>query len=243
MILKDRIVLVTGASQGLGKELSLQLARLGATVVLVARSEKLLKKVKEQISKDSGKAEYFICDVSNFIQVKDTLKKVIDKFGKVDVLINNAGVWISNKIASSDFSRIDQAFQINTLGPVYFSEALLPLFEKQKSGHIVFINSIAGLLYSENKNWSVYAATKWAITGYAKSLASRYNNNSDIKITSIHPGPMTTNIDKNAGDNFGDDHSAEMNTAEVAHYIVEAIAAPRKIQIDTLELKMTNWNT
>jgi len=242
MELKNKNIIVTGASQGLGKEISCQVARLGATVILVARQEKLLQAVKEQIGNEGGKAEYFVCDVSDATQVKDTVNKVIEKFGRVDVLVNNAGVWISNKIAAKDLSRIKQAFEVNSLGPIYFSESLIPHFEKQQSGHFVFINSIAGLPYPENKNWSVYAATKWAITGYTKSLVSRYNNNSDIKVTSIHPGPITTNIDKNAGDNFGDDHSAEMNTAEVAHYVVEAITAPRKIQVDTIELKMTNWN-
>lgn len=242
MELKDKIIIVTGASQGLGREISCQIARLGATVALVARQENLLQKVKEQIVNDGGKAECFTCDVSDATQVKETVNKIVEKFGKVDVLVNNAGVWISNKIATNDFSRIRQAFEINSLGPIYFAESLIPQFEKQQSGHFVFINSIAGLPYPENKNWSVYAATKWAITGYTKSLASRYNNNSDIKVTSIHPGPITTNIDKNAGDDFGDDHSAEMNPAEVAHYIIEAITAPRKIQVDTIELKMTNWN-
>lgn len=242
MDLKDKVVLVTGASQGLGKEISIQAARLGASVSLVARSEKLLQDVKEQIIRESGNAEYYLCDISDSIQVKNTIDKIIEKFGKIDVLVNNAGVWISNDIASSDLLRVKQAFEINSLGPIYFTETLAPIFEKQKSGHILFINSIAGLQYPDNKNWSVYAATKWALTGYAKSLASRYNNKSDIKITSIHPGPITTNIDKNAGDDFGDDHSSEMSPTEVAHYVVEAIIAPHKIQIDTIELKMTNWN-
>lgn len=242
MILKDKTILVTGASQGLGKEISIQLSMLGATVALIARQEMLLQEVKEQIVNEGGKAEYFVCDVSDATQVKDIVRKVVEKFGKVDVLVNNAGVWISNNIAANDLLRIKQAFEINSLGPIYFSESLMPQFEKQQSGHFVFINSIAGLAYPENKNWSVYTATKWALTGYAKSLASRYNNSSDIKVTSIHPGPITTNIDKNAGDDFGVDHSAEMNTAEVAHYIIEAITAPRKIQVDTIELKMTSWN-
>lgn len=242
MILKDKIVLVTGASQGLGEELAIQLSRFGATLALVARQEKLLQAVKETITNQGGEAEYFVCDVSDASQVKVTVNKVIEKFGKVDVLVNNAGVWISNIMAANDLLRIEKAFEINSLGPIYFSESLIPHFEQKQSGHFVFINSVAGLAYPENKNWSVYAATKWAVTGYAKSLSSRYNNHSDIKITSIHPGPITTNIDKNAGDNFGDDHSSEMNTTEVAHYIVEAITAPRKIQVDTIELKMTNWN-
>lgn len=242
MELKNKTVIITGTSQGLGKELSSQIAKLGATVALISRSEKLLQALKEQITNEGGKAEYFLCDVSDAAQVKETVNKIIEEFGKVDVLINNAGVWISNKIAANDLSRIKEAFEINSLGPIYFSESLIPQFEKQQSGQFVFINSVAGLPYPENKNWSVYAATKWAITGYTKSLASRYNNTSDIKVTSIHPGPITTNIDKNAGDNFGDDHSSEMNTAEVAHYVIETITAPRKIQIDTIELKMTNWN-
>lgn len=237
----NKVVVVTGASQGLGKELSLQLAKLGAKIALVARTEKLLAEVKSQIELDGGVAQYFVCDVTNFNQVNSTVTKIIETFGTIDVLINNAGVWISNEIGQNDPSRIDSAFQINSIAPIHFSQSVLSLFEKQQSGHFVFINSVAGLAYPENKDWLFYSATKWALTGYTKALSSRLSG-TPIKVSSFHPGPFTTNIDKNAGDNFGDDHSSEMTVSQVAKAVVDMVNAPGKLQIDTIELKNTNWN-
>lgn len=239
--MNDKVVLITGASQGLGRELSIQLALLGARIALVSRQENLLSEVKEQITKDGGVAEYFICDVTDFHQVNSTVQKIVEKFGTIDVLINNAGVWISNQIGLNNKSRINQAFEINSIAPIYISEEIIPIFEKQNSGQIVFINSIAGLQYPENKDWRFYSATKWALTGYAKSLVSKFSG-TPIKVCTIHPGPIDTQLDTNAGDEFGDDHSGEMSPSAAAGLIVSALTAPENINVDTLEFKKPNWN-
>jgi NADP-dependent 3-hydroxy acid dehydrogenase YdfG len=239
--MKDKIVLITGASQGLGAELSRQISSLGAVVVMLARSKDLLQKLKEEITSQGGRADYFICDVTDFENVSSVVKEIAKKHGTIDVLINNAGIWLPDKVAVANPSKIESVFKTNSMGPIYFSQAVAPIFESNQSGHFVFINSIGGLDYQVIKDWQIYSASKWALTGYAKSLSYKYDS-SAIKVTSIYPGPFSSNIDKNAGDDFGNDRSFEIPTVDIAAQIVNAINAPSRLQVDTLELKNTNWN-
>lgn len=242
MSLNNKTVLITNASQGLGRELSIQLATLGAKIALVARTEKLLQELKDQITQSGGVAEYFVCDVTDYTQVNATVKKAQDHFGTIDVLVNNAGIWLPDQFALEDQSKIEKLFQVNALAPIYFVQAVTPIFEKSNSGHFVFINSIAGLPYPVIKDWQMYAASKWALTGFAKSLTYKYDN-TPIKVSSVYPGPFSSNIDKNAGDNFGTDRSFETSTADMAKQVVNLIDVSDLLQIDTLELKNTNWSS
>jgi NADP-dependent 3-hydroxy acid dehydrogenase YdfG len=240
--MQNKVVVITGASQGLGKELSLQLAKLGAKIALVARSEKLLVEVKKEINDNGGTAEYFVCDVTDVDAINLTVSKIMDTFKTVDVLVNNAGVWTADYLEEKDKNLVEKTFMVNSVGPINFYKAVSPIFEKNKKGHFVFINSIWGLNLPETKDGLVYTATKWAMTGFANALKYKYGG-TDIKLTSIFPGPFVSNIDKNAGDDFGDDESKEMKTSEVADAVIYALNATGKMQIGDIELKYTNWNS
>ncbi|MBI2464714.1 SDR family oxidoreductase [Candidatus Shapirobacteria bacterium] len=239
--MKNKIIVITGASQGLGKTLSLRLANLGAKVIMLARTESLLSELKNEITNGGGTAEYFVCDVTLLDQVTVTFSKISGKYGNIDILINNAGLWTNNKLDSSHIDRILEVFKVNSIAPVYVTNQVLPVFEKQKYGHLVYINSISGLDIPENKDWPTYSASKWALSGYVKALTAKYAG-TDIKVTSIHPGPIDSKMPANAGDDWGNDKSWLMTTDEVADAIIYAISAPGKIQIGTIELKKTNWN-
>jgi short-subunit dehydrogenase len=241
--MQNKVVVITGASQGLGKELSLQLAKLGAKLALVARTEKLLQELKNKINSSGGVAEYFVCDVTDYNQVNSTVTKIIEKFGKIDVLINNAGIWTNDTLESKSPELIERAFLINSVGPIYFYKAVAPIFEKNNSGHFLFINSIASFDMPEHKDYAVYAATKWALTGFIQAIRHKYNH-TNIKITSIHPGPISTNIDKAVGEDWhSNDDSWMMSSTEVSQAVIYALTAPGKLQIGSIELKNTNWNS
>ncbi len=241
MNLQNKVVVITGASQGLGRQLAIQIAKLDAKVIMLARTEKLLIELKEQIVKDGGVAEYFVCDVTSPDQVNSTIDSIIEKFSQIDILINNAGLWTNDRIEVEHPERILDVFMVNSLGPIYTTKKVLPLFEKQSSGHLVYINSISGLDMAENKDWSVYASSKWALTGYTKSIAAKLSG-SDIKVTSIHPGPIDSKMPDNAGDDWGKDKSWLMSPSEVAQSVIYALLAPNKIQVGQIEFKKTNWN-
>ena len=98
MNLKNKVVVVTGASQGLGKNVAQKLAKLEAIVVLIARTEQLLQQVKQDIKKAGGKAEYFVCDIRDRKQIKSTVKAITSQFKEIDILINNAGVWTDDSL-------------------------------------------------------------------------------------------------------------------------------------------------
>jgi short-subunit dehydrogenase len=130
---------------------------------------------------------------------------------------------------------------VNSVGPINFCKVVAPIFEKNKSGHFLFINSIAGLPMPENKDYGVYAASKWALTGFAEALKSKYSQ-TPIKITSIHPGPIDSKMPDNAGDDWGNSKEWMMTTTEVANSVIYALSAPGTIQVGTMEFKKTNWN-
>ena len=239
MNLQNKVVVITGASQGLGKELALQTAKLGAKVALVARTEKLLQELKTQIEAEGGVAEYFVCDITKVEQINSTVPKIIDIFKTIDILINNAGIWTKDSLEEKDADLVEKAFMINSVAPINFYKAVAPIFEKNNSGHFVFINSVAGLEKPDNKYYAVYAATKWALTGFTNALKNKYFK-SLIKVTSIHPGSFVSSIDKNAGDDWGPDYSWRMKTTEVAQAVVYALTAPDRMQLGQIELEYTN---
>ena len=182
VVVKGKVVIVTGASQGLGKELSLKLAKLGAKVALVARTEKLLKEVKQAIAKEGGTTEYFVCDVAEQVQVNKTVKEIVKTFSTVDVLFNGAGIWTTDEFEENRPELVEQAFKVNSMGPIYFTKAVLPILKKKNSGHIFNVVSKAGLDLPENKDWLTYTATKWAVTGYTRAL--KYSlEGTKIKVT------------------------------------------------------------
>lgn len=239
--MNDKIVVITGASQGLGKTLAIKLAALGAKVILLARTESLLSEIKNQITTSNGTADYFVCDVTVLDEVVKTFSKIIEKYSQIDILINNAGLWTNNYLDTSHVDRIQDVFKVNSIAPIYVTNQVIPLFEKQSSGHLVYINSVAGLDMPENKDYPTYSASKWALTGYVKALDAKYEG-SDIKVTSIHPGPIDSKMPSNAGDDWGKDKSWMMSTDEVADAVIYALSAPGKIQVGSIELKKTDWN-
>jgi len=234
-MLKDKVVLVTGASQGLGKDVSKRIAEMGARVALVSRNQHLLKKVQEEILSLGGEAEVFVCDVTVFDDVNKTVKAVVKKFGTIDVLVNGAGIWTTDEFEASRPELIERAFKVNSIGPIYFAKAVLPFMKKNNYGTILNIVSKAGLDISENKDWMTYAATKWAVAGFTNAL--RYAlEDTRIKVTAIYPGGFESNIFETAGEKEAHNQSWMMRTSDVTEAIVYALNSPDDLQINSVGL-------
>jgi short-subunit dehydrogenase len=235
MNLKNKIVVVTGASQGLGKELSIKLASLGAKVALVARNEKLLNEVKDEINKNEGEAEIFVCDITKFDEVKETVKKIINKFGAVNVLVNGAGIWTTDEFEEKNPELIENSFKVNAIGHIYMIKAVLPLMKEKNNGHILNVISKAGLDLDENKDWATYSATKWAMTGYTKAL--KYGlAETKVKVSAIYPGGFESNIFETAGETEAHDQPWMMKTSEVVEAVVYILNQPENLFISSVEL-------
>jgi len=231
--MKNKVIVITGSSQGLGKELSQKLAKLGAKIALVARTEKLLKNVKVTINKNKGISEYFICDITVQEQVNKTVKRILKKFGTIDILVNGAGIWTTDKFEKKRPELVEQSFKVNSIGPIYFTKAVLPIMKKKNSGHIFNVISKAGLDLPENEDWPTYTATKWAMTGYTKALKHSLEG-TKIKVTGFFPGGFESNIFETAGEKEAHNQPWMMRTSDVADAIVYALNTPDDLLINSI---------
>lgn len=185
MNLKDKIVVITGASRGLGKSMAGQFAKEDCRIIVTGRTEKDLKEVSKSID-----GNYVVADVTK----EDDMKKVADfavkKFGRIDIWINNAGIYTPYApVEEMDWEKVHELFEVNFFGTVYGSKAALIQMKKQKFGTIMNIISTSGL--EGRPNSSGYCATKFAQDGFTKSLRLELNS-SGIKVLSVYPGGMKT---------------------------------------------------
>lgn len=194
MRFKNKVFWVTGASSGIGKSLALELSNQDVSLILSSRNKKTLEEVKK-LCKDPSKVKILPLDLEDYLQMNAKVEGAISFFGKIDVLVNNGG--ISQRSLAKDTSILvdKRLMDINYLGSVALTKALLPHFIKNKSGHFVVTTSIVGKIGTPLR--STYAATKHALHGFFDSLrAEHYNDN--IAVTLICPGFVTTNVSKNA---------------------------------------------
>lgn len=182
--MSERIILLTGASSGIGEELSRQLVRKGDYPILVARNKEALQALKNELKL----VDIFPCDVTDFEQVKNLVEEVIRRYGRVDVLVNNAGYGRFG--GALDISIDDYIGMIDTnyLGAVRLTCTLLPHMLKQGGGHIINIASVAGL--TGIPNLAPYVASKFALIGFSESLSLEYSPR--VQVSVLCPGPVRT---------------------------------------------------
>ncbi len=183
--------LVTGASSGIGRVLSLRLAKEGARVALVARREAELETLAEEIRAAGGEAVSLPCDVADAGQVTDVARKALEAFGSIDILVNNAGYGGQSNFLDWDLEDMERLMRVNYFGTLYFTKALLPQMVERKTGWLVFVSSVSGKIASPEK--SAYAATKFAMSGLAEGLSLDLEvMNAGVHLLTVHPGVVRT---------------------------------------------------
>ena len=194
MDLKNKVFWVTGASSGIGKSLAIELSNYDVNLILSSRNKNTLEEVKSKCKKPS-KVKIVTLDLEKYDTMNSKVNEVILCFGAVDVLVNNGGLSQRSLVKNTDISVDKRLMDVNYLGTVALTKALLPYFIKNKSGHFVVTTSIVGKIGTPLR--STYAATKHALHGFFDSLrAEHYNDN--ISVTLVCPGFVTTNVSKNA---------------------------------------------
>ena len=191
MNFKNQVVLITGASSGIGQRLAIDLAARGATVVGCARSRDRLNETERDVQRLSASSTVHVCDVSDPQQVQAMVEKVLAQFGRIDILINNAGFGLYKTLADSSVESIEAVLRTNFLGVVYCAKAVLPSMMARRSGHIVNIASGAGKIGTPNM--ASYCASKFAMIGLSESLYHELRPY-DIYVSVICPGPVRTNM-------------------------------------------------
>lgn len=181
------VVLITGASQGIGAAIAKVFAKEvpGVRLALVARNVKNLQAVAKACAKSGAKAEAFECDVSNEASVGLMAEAVTQRFGPVDVLVNNAGVFAGAPFAETKVADFDRIVAANLRSAFLVSRAFLPAMLERKRGDVFFMSSIAGL--GAYPNGAAYCAAKFGVTGLAKVLRAE-TKNSGVRVCCVHPG-------------------------------------------------------
>jgi 3-oxoacyl-[acyl-carrier protein] reductase len=195
--LEGRIALVTGASQGIGRACALELAKAGASVALAARNEAKLAEVAAEIAAAGGTAAAFALDVANEESIKNGAKAVLDRFGKVEILVNNAGITRDDLMMRMKRADWDDVIETNLTGAFLLTQALLRQMMKNRWGRIINITSVVGRTGQEGQ--VNYAASKAGMIGLTRSLAREVASRG-ITVNAVAPGyietPMTAVLDE-----------------------------------------------
>jgi 3-oxoacyl-[acyl-carrier protein] reductase len=196
-LLEGKVAVVTGAGRGIGKGIALKLAGEGATVAACGRSLANVEALAAEISKNGGKAAAFAVDVSDGEQVSVTCDAVVKNFGRVDVLVNNAGVTRDQLLMRMSDEDWDTVLDTNLKGAFHFAKAVTRPMLKQRSGRIINISSIIGL--TGNAGQSNYAASKAGLIGFTKSLARELASR-NIMVNAVAPGFIITDMTQALGE-------------------------------------------
>lgn len=211
MDLKDKVILITGSSRGIGAETAILASRQGAKIIVNYRqNEKKAASVVDEIKKSGGEALAIKADVSSLTQVKNLVKNAVKKWGRIDVLVNNAGVLNSGHILNLTYKKVDETLNVNIRGVIYVTKETIPYMIKKSDGVIVNIASGAGK--RGHADYAVYSATKFAVIGFAQALAQDLAGN-NIRVYAVCPGTVATDMVGFRG----------MPVAKVAERIVECV--------------------
>ena len=192
--LKNKIAIVTGASQGIGKAIAELFSKSGAHVVCIARNEAKIKNLANTISKNGHSASYNPCDISDGDLFQNTIKSVINDYGKIDILINNAGITRDSLVLRMKDHQWDEVLNTNLKGAFYATKSVLRSMMKNKYGRIINITSIVGL--QGNSGQSNYSASKAGLIGFSQSVAKEVASRG-ITINCIAPGWIETEMTNN----------------------------------------------
>ena len=224
-----KTIVITGGSDGLGKTLTETFSKENNVIILATNEEKM------KLVSENNNCSYKICDVSNYDIVEKTINEILKEYNKVDVLINNAGLWIQEELDVNDSNRIKEVIDVNLLGTINVSKAVIPSMKENKDGLIININSQAGINHKAER--VVYNASKWGVTGFSKSLqdeVAKYG----IRVSNVMPGMMKTdmfnklNIKKNMANGI--------DTKDVARLIKFIIDTPKEVMIPEVGIKNIN---
>ena len=220
-----KIIVITGGSDGLGKAIATKL-KTNDLIIISTNEEKLIKTSKEL------NCDYRVCDVTNYKQVDKTIKDILAKYDKIDVLINNAGIWLEGDLTDNTYDKISKCIDVNTKGPIYMTKAVLGDMYKQKQGLIINVCSQSS--FDNDAFSTVYNASKWAMRGFNRSIQKDVSKKG-IKVTGLYPGFMQTNLFKKAGNDY--DTSTGLEVEKVAKTVEFIINCDDDVVIPELGIK------
>jgi NAD(P)-dependent dehydrogenase (short-subunit alcohol dehydrogenase family) len=227
--LAGQVAVTTGAGRGIGAAIARKLAALGATSVLLGRTQSSLDETARAIVDAGGKTEVIPCDVTVLHQLEYASARVDSTFGRLDILVNNAGIGVFNEplhnLPPEDWDRI---FNTNLRGVYYAIRTFAPLMIRAYAGHIVNISSLAGK--NALPNGAAYAASKWGLNGLTYSVAEELRKH-NVRVSVVCPGSVLTEFDSHAGK----DPNKMLQAEDVAHAVTALVTqAPQSFMSEVL---------
>ena len=236
----NKVLLITGGSTGIGAEVARLLASRGAKVAIAARRKDKLDEVVAGIEANGGTAKAYSLDVTDKKQVEAVVAAAIVDFGKLDVLINNAGLMPIRPMSEVNTDEWDAMIDVNLKGTLYGIAAVLPRFLAQQSGHIINLSSVAGIKVFA-PGGTVYSGTKFAVSAITEGLRQEVGD--QIRVTSIAPGAVDSDLKHStsgtAAETVMDFYKQAIPAASVARAIAYAIEQPADVDINEIVLRPT----
>ncbi|MDV0430297.1 SDR family oxidoreductase [Lactiplantibacillus sp. DA1] len=244
MTVKNKVVVITGASSGIGATTAKQLASNGAKVVLGARREERLAALVDEIKVAGGQAAYQVTDVTKSADVQALVKLAQTQFGGLDVIFNNAGIMPTSPISALHTDEWDQMIDINIKGVLNGVAAVMPIFTAQKSGQIITTSSVAGIKSFAGSG--VYGATKFAVRNLMEVIRMESaQEGTNIRTVSLYPAAINTELlhtitDKTAKQNMTDFYQqVGISPTAVANVVNFAIDQPEDVNVNEFTIYPT----
>lgn len=236
----DKVVVITGASSGIGTSMARLLVTHGASVVLGARRKDRLETLVRELQTLGGRALSFKTDVTRRREVQALVEGALAEFGKVDVMVNNAGIMPIAPMAALKVEEWDRMIDVNLKGMLYGVAAVLPVMQRQGRGHIINVASVAGLRVLA-PGGTVYSATKFAVRAVTEGLRIELKAD-NIRSTMISPGAVATELPEGSSDEETRRHWRELYkiaipAESVAHAVAYAIEQPPEVEIDEIVIR------
>ena len=242
-MIKDKVAIVTGASSGIGYATALTLSKSGAKVAIGARRTDKLLELENKIRQNGGEVFSQKLDVTKKSDCDSFVDATIKKWGGVDILVNNAGLMPLSFVKNLKIDEWDQMIDVNIKGVLYCTAAVIPHMYAKKSGHIINISSVAGRIVFPSG--SVYCATKHAVTAFSEGLRQEFSTRSNIRVTCIEPGVVSTELTNTITDeslqSFVETSKKmnSLNAEDIANAILFAVEAPSHVNINEVLIRPT----
>ena len=238
--IQNKVVIITGASSGLGEATARRLAKNGAKLMLAARREDRLQELVANIEKEGGIAQYQLTDVTDRSAVEALAQATKEAYGRIDVLVNNAGLMPLSPLATTKVDEWEKMVDVNIKGVLYGIAAVMPLMLEQESGHIINISSVAG--HKVFPGGAVYCATKFAVKAISEGI--RLESDGKIRSTNISPGAVNTEL----ANTISHDETAKIvdqlydiaiDADAIARAITYAIEQPGDVDVNEMIIRPT----
>ncbi len=242
-MIKDKVIVITGASSGIGNSTAKVLASKGAKLAVGARRTDRLEKLQEEITKQGGEIIISKLDVTQKADCDSLVNQAIEKWGKVDVLINNAGLMPLSFVKNLKVEEWERMVDVNFKGVLFCTAAVLPNMLDNGTGHIINISSVAGRIVFPAG--SVYCATKHAVTAFSEGLRQELSPRKNIRVTSIEPGVVETELNQTITDESltkfleNTKNMEGLKAEDISNAIVFAIDAPNHVNVNEILVRPT----